>query len=82
MLEVGFSKPKKFRLFSWLTRIYQNTNFSHVYLNFNNNQIFEASYGDLHFIKVEDWEKRNKVIDSFPIKVKVKTFNALKQWRI
>lgn len=65
MIEIGFSRPKKFKLFSVLTRLWQGwTPYSHVYLKFRIEDIkrvlvLEASYGEVHFIEYSNWQKAN-----------------------
>jgi hypothetical protein len=59
-LYIGFSKPKKklFPLFSWLIRLYQRTEYSHVYLKwhskrFNRWLVYHAAGNSLHFLGEE-----------------------------
>lgn len=67
MFFIGFSRPVKFKIFSWLIRIYLRTAYSHVYIRFFDEYtqrwiIFEASHGEVHLIESSNWRKENLVI--------------------
>lgn len=69
-LYIGFSKPKKFKLFSWLIRIVENTNFSHVYIMFYSSKyerwlIYQASGSMVNFIEAKRFFNKNEIIKTF-----------------
>jgi len=74
-IKVGFSRPQKFNIVSWLIRLYQGmSEFSHTYLQFNMDKIdrdvvYEASHGDVHFEELTNWSKRNKIVDEFTLEI-------------
>lgn len=74
---VGFSRPHGFKIFSLLIRAFQGgTDYSHCYLKFNmvvgrtlRTIVAEASYGEVHLISLDEFEKRNLVVDEFKFKI-------------
>lgn len=82
MIYVGFSRPQKWKLFSWLIRMYQGgTNYSHVYIKFNMPvgddsvpMVWEASYGEVHLITYENFLKRNKAVYEFELKCELENW--------
>ena len=66
MIGIGFSRPKKFKLFSFLTRLWQGwTPYSHTYIRFYMKDIslvFEASYGEVHLITHQNFKDQNVII--------------------
>lgn len=73
MMFVGFSRPIKFRLFSWLTMKFERVNFSHIYIRFYDKYlcrwiVLEASHGEVHFESFENWSQKNERVHEFFIK--------------
>jgi len=67
MIYVGFSRPNKFRVFSFLIMLILGIKFSHVYIKFYDEYtskwiVFEASHGEVHLIESSNWLKRNVVV--------------------
>jgi hypothetical protein len=75
-ITIGFSKPKN-RLLpigSWLIRLYQKTEYSHVYLEFysestNRGLIYEAVGSGIRFIGTKQWELHAQEVKSFTISI-------------
>lgn len=74
MIILGFSKPNKFKVFSFLIMLILGIKFSHVYLKFFDDYtgkwiIFEASHGEVHLIDEPNWRESNIAVreESFEI---------------
>ena len=68
MIYVGFSTPNSFKIFSFLTKLWMRTNYSHVYLRFYDEYtskwiILEASHGDVHLVEWNNWLLKNNPLD-------------------
>jgi len=80
MIYVGFSRPIKFKLFSFLIRVFQYWSaYSHAYIRFYDEYterwiIFEASHGEVHLITDKNWSGNN-------IKVKEVGFDLSDKYR-
>lgn len=71
-LIIGFSKPKKFKLFSWIIRKIQKTPFSHVYIRFYSSKyerwlVYQASATSVNFIEFKRFSDINEIIKEFEI---------------
>lgn len=69
---VGFSKPSKFKIVSWIIQKWQKTEFSHAYIKFysqkyDRHMIYEASHTTVHFEELNNWLERNTVVKEFDI---------------
>jgi len=69
MLRVIFSRPKKFKLFSWMIMKWQdNTDYSHASIFTqveDKNVIIESSYGKVHLTDYDEWLDINIETESF-----------------
>lgn len=68
MIFVGFSRPNKFKIFSFLIRLFLRTPYSHVYIRFYDAYtakwiIFEASHGEVHLMEWNNWMIDNNAIE-------------------
>lgn len=73
-LIVGFSKPSKLKLISYLITKLDGTDFSHVYIrlyseSLNRNLIYQASGLKVNFIGFNSFLSHNTVVASFKIKI-------------
>lgn len=70
---IGFSRPRKFNIISWLIRAYMGfTPYSHTYIRFympgiQRWVIYEASHGDVHFEEFTNWTSRSQVIEEYDL---------------
>jgi len=67
---IGFSKSKGFKPFSWLIRLFEGTNYSHVYIKFNNTyyndvEIYQASKGMVNHLLEGQFLIENDVLSEF-----------------
>lgn len=85
-ITIGFSKSKKkFAIGSWAIRLYQNTEYSHVYLKFHSEAlnrvlIYEAVGGGVRFIGSSAWEKQAIEVASFDLDIKQCNYVTLLQF--
>ena len=71
-VKVIFSRPKKWKLFSWLIRKRINKPYSHVaiavYLKpLEIFDVYEAAYGDVHLIGEQKFKKRNTIVKEYDL---------------
>lgn len=71
-LVIGFSKStKKFAPFSWAIRLWDKTDYSHCYTQFENRRfpdlplIYQASHDMMNFMTREVFLESNKVVEEF-----------------
>lgn len=66
---IGFSRPKKFRLFSFLTMWVEDTEFSHVYVSWkdpmNLRWVAEAKGSGVRMLSNIEFRKNNEIIDVY-----------------
>lgn len=70
----GFSKPKKFHMFSWAVMAFSKTPYSHVYIEVNNNyfndtEIYQASRGMVNHVLKENFIVHNDIIKEFKFEI-------------
>lgn len=73
-LYIGFSKAKGFKPLSWLIRLFEGTNYSHVYTKFHNNfyddiDIYQASKGFVNHTLESQFISENEIIAEFYIEI-------------
>jgi len=74
-ITVGFSKSKKaFPIASWAIRLYQRTEFSHVYLRekvrvFKDDLIIHASEGNVQRMSEYQFDKKHEVVEEFIVTI-------------
>lgn len=73
MIYIGFSKPKKFKLFSALISAWIDKPYSHVYIRFKSSNplvpstVYHAANGMVHFVTEEKFLINNQVILEFSV---------------
>lgn len=74
--KIGFSKSSiNLPLFSWAVRFYQNTNFSHTYLEFdtksifNDDTIFQSSKAMVNYMSKSFFLTENTITDEFEVEM-------------
>lgn len=86
-LIIGFSKPKKFRLFAWLIMKSYGIPYDHVFLKFHSNTydrdiIYQASKMMINFMGSEVFAKENIIVQEFEIEVSDENWSKLMQFSI
>lgn len=66
MIEIYFTKPKGFNLFSWLLRKVQKVPYSHVAIRCGS-WVYESKWPVSKRSKVEDFKRHNEIVLSKPI---------------
>ena len=66
IIRIGFSRPKKLKIGAKLITWWLNSNYSHVYMLYTDDQgrelIFHASQGLVHLITKENFDKENETV--------------------
>lgn len=72
-ITIGFSKPKKFMIGSWLISKWMNQPYSHVFIKFDSKQIpstvYHAAHGMVHFMELENFKRVNEIVKEYSITV-------------
>jgi hypothetical protein len=83
-LVIGFSKStKKLPLFSWAIRLWDGTEYSHCYTQFENRRhpelplIYQASHDMMNFMSRQVFESNNAVIEEFTIEITDEAYDHL-----
>lgn len=84
---VGFSKPKKWHLFSWIIMALYGINYSHVYIKFHSDYyerdiIYQASKMMINFMGNDVFGKENITIKEFDVDITPENKKALMQFAI
>lgn len=85
-IKVGFSKPNKWKPFSWLIMIGYNIPFDHVYISWNSKKldrdiVYQASSTMVNFMG-SVFFKNNIVVDEFQIKLSDENYKKMVQFAI
>jgi len=77
-IAIIFSNPKKFMFHTFITQYFDRAPYSHVCISFVDKEtgqtmVFEASYGEAHYITYTNWLKKNKAV-----KIYKSTINSIK----
>lgn len=83
-LKIGFSKSTKFMpFFSWAVRLWEDTEFSHCYTEFENRRhpelplIYQASHDMMNFMSRLVFEANNEIVEEFVIEVSDEAYDNL-----
>ena len=73
-IKIGFSKSnKKFPIMSWLIRLFQGTEFSHVYLRRDSDStgeyVYQASGSMVNYMGIDTFFKYHRVVEEFEIEI-------------
>lgn len=78
-MNIGFSKPKKFLIGSFLISLWMNRPYSHVYIRFGE-YMFHAAHGSVHFSNKEQFLETNEFTKEYDIKTD-KEFEIIEKCR-
>lgn len=86
-ITVGFSKPSKWKPFSWLIMKAYNIPFSHVYVKFTSDKyqrdlIYQASGAMVNFMGTIIWNSHNQIVEEFPVNISDENYYKLMQFCI
>lgn len=86
-LIVGFSKPKKFKLFAWIIMHGYGTPYDHVYMKFHSTVydrdiIYQASKMMINFMGTQVFESENEIVREFTIDISTENKVKLMQFAI
>lgn len=79
---IGFSSPINFKIGAELIKEWTRSNYSHVYMRFENESlglstVYQASHGMVHFMEYENFLKINKCMKEYKIVVNDKDYKEL-----
>lgn len=87
-LIVGFSKPKSFwKPFAWLIRLYEQTEFSHVYIKhysekYDLDLIYQASGSQVNFMSRKQFDSHALSLYEYAFDVTDQEFDSYMKWAI
>lgn len=81
-LIIGFSKPKKRNIISYLIMLFEKVNFSHTYIRFYSNKyneslIYQANFFGVGFCNYNNFINKNQIVKEFIIKINEEEKSAL-----
>lgn len=81
-IKVGFSKPKKWKIFAKLISLGYGIPYSHVYVNFHSdsfdrNLIYQASHTMVNFMGEAIFLEENVVVEEFEVEMTEENFNRM-----
>lgn len=87
-LVVGFSTPKKFKLASFFIRLFERSEYSHVFIKMNPSssssldfsKVFQASHGDVNAISYDVFKEQNKIFNEYEIKLTDQKYFEIAHW--
>lgn len=76
-ITIGFSTPKKFKFTSFLIRLFERSDYSHIYIKMGASKnsplpfdkVFQASHGDVNAMTFLNFKDDNKIIHEYTIEV-------------
>lgn len=85
---IGFSTPKKFKISSAFIRLFEGTEFSHVYVamvpSLNSKlpftKVFQASYGDVNCLTYANFKSKNKIFYEKAIDIEDDIYFEVANW--
>jgi uncharacterized protein YycO len=85
---IGFSTPKKFKIGSQLIKLFEGTEYSHVYIGMQPSlnsklpftKVFEASYGDVHCLTYASFKEQNKIMHEYILEVEDEVYFGSANW--
>lgn len=84
---IGFSKPKKFMILSWLIRKLQRTEYSHVYIKFTSdkykrNLIYQASGLQVNFVGEQVFKDHCEIVKECTLQIQDETYTKMMTFAI
>jgi hypothetical protein len=84
---IGFSRPNKWKLFSWLIRTSYNTDYSHVFIRlhsdtYDRDLVYQASGTTVNFMGMSVFKSHNIILDEFEIDIDEEQKKAMIQFAI
>lgn len=83
--KIGFSKSSlKAPILSWLIRLYENTPFSHTYLEFDTKKIFEddtifqSSKGMVNYMSKKFFLSENDIVEEFEFEIPLEVYMEMR----
>lgn len=84
---IGFSRPKKFKLFAWAIMKTLGTNYDHVYLKFHSESlerdiIYQASKMMINFMGSQVFDSDNIIVKEYELDITPENKKAMMQFAI
>ena len=85
---IGFSTPINFKIGSSLIRLFEKSDFSHIYIKMEPSEksklpfskVFQASHGDVNCMEFEVFKSKNKIIHEYEIIITDKEYYDVATW--
>lgn len=74
-ITIGFSKPKKQKIFSLAIQLIEKREYSHSYIIIDD-MVYHAAHGMVHSVLLANFTKNNECILSYDIKISQELFDA------
>lgn len=76
IVSIGFSRPKKFKLFSWLIMLVEGTKYSHTFVtwkctNINERKVFEAIGSGVRIVSNYRFKEKSHIVEIYQFEVPV-----------
>src|SRR5690349_251313 len=86
-IAIGFSRPKKFNILSWLIMKVQRTEYSHVYVRFHSDSldrdlIYQASGLQVNFVGGTLFKDHHLTVKEFSLSVTDETYKNTLQFAV
>jgi len=84
---IGFSRPRRFKVFGWMIMTAYGTNYDHVYLRIHSESIerdiiYQASKLMINFVGSAVFESENEIVKEFEISISSEHKKSLMQFAI
>lgn len=87
-ITIGFSTPKKFNLTSFLVRLFERSDYSHIYIKMESShnsplpfaKVFQASHGDVNAVAYDVFTESNKIFHEYEIEVSDEKYYNVARW--
>jgi len=85
---IGFSTPKKFKLGSALIRLFENSDYSHIYIKMESSpksslpfaKVFQASHGNVNAVAYDVFKESNHIFYEYEIDIEDEKYYEIATW--
>lgn len=87
-ITIGFSTPKKFKIGSSLIRLFEDSDYSHIYIKMEPSptsrlpfaKVFQASHGNVNAMTFDNFKKDNKILHEYQIPISDAKYFQIANW--
>jgi len=85
---IGFSTPKDFKLASSLIRLFEGSEYSHIFIKMEASKksplpfdkVFQASHGDVNAVVYDVFKEGNKIFHEYEVEVEDSKYFEIAKW--